>query len=173
MRHYLLIIFLMMGALACQSGGTNSGTDSDAVNALVDALDFGPSSFSTYVDVSQDHSHVRINFDFFPSGTDFNFEERKVTIPCLSSDNLPDKVNAQISAPVYGGCEAYTVISFDGDGEVMTVDGIVLPVASSAQKFNGPYGFQITAENVTDEDGNVLESDDGKLVDYYQGTNES
>lgn len=147
-------------AVPVQSGSEfENGTSADL------AAGFTDSAFSSYIQFSADKKLTRYSYNFFPEGTDFNFETKTVSIPCSFLSAAPaDGVDIALSAPIEQRCQPY-VLNF-GDSDDFTLYGIVTPADS--EKFLDTFEFMITPEGALDTlDGSLISSTRGKFEDYY------
>lgn len=137
------------------------------------AIDCEISSFSDFVEICTrpDQAEpllIRLAFSFFPDGTDFDFENKKVVIKNSFEQKLPDGVDVQLTAPQEKN-QATLEFIFTAENEAMTVDGLTMPLNKSNEKFKASLGLVITIDGIQDaSDSTLLLSELGTLEDYYQ-----
>lgn len=169
----LLLGFWLM-TTACPGGDTGQANVDDgqgpvsAETATAGHLVFEATSFSPFVEKTADGKTLRIAYSFFPDGTDFDFDAKTVSIPCSFKSRAPDGVDLNLSAPVNQPCNPYK-LSFNAEGEAFTLNGIEVPLTGdSYTRFVEDFEFEMTTEGIRDSlDGSSIETDGGKLEDYY------
>lgn len=164
----LLLVLVLFMPIGCTEEDADVESTSPVVRSQVGDLTFESSGFSSYIELSTDKNYLRFAFSFFPDGTGFDFDKKKVSIPCSFLMRIPDDVDVQLSAPLEEDCEIPYTISFDSEGETFTLDGIVVHLNSSYDRFADDFEFIVSADGIKDAvDGTVLTSGRGKLEDFY------
>lgn len=166
-----ICFLVLMGA--CTEGVEETATDPNAADpkgsSLSESLKFEDSSFSPYLQLSEDKLHIRMAFSFFPDGTDFNFKDQTLSIPCSFLSVVPEGVDVQLSPPLIPPCQGSHDISFNASGEKFTLNGIVVPLNPVYQKLVEDFEIEITADGVRDSlDASDLVSDEGTLEAFYE-----
>ncbi|MBX7147595.1 hypothetical protein K1X76_00795 [bacterium] len=193
----LSIFGLALLLTACGSGQSGDGASDEKSSALtqsIEDLDF-ENTFSPYVGVSTDKKYLRLSFGFFPDGSVYNTaasgkkvyvtfsddgqtENEEVNdeeiscgsycvmIPCDFVAPAVDLLSLGLSAPTEGSCQPVKY-EFNGADEIFTVNGYVVPLNGSYNKFANDFGFKITESGFVDAtSGDPITGE--KLEEIYQ-----
>lgn len=166
----LFLLFLFTGVGCTEEDASDAETDPSGNSKSLSGenLVFAPSGFSPYIEISG-KTHLRFAFSFFPEGSGFDFDQKTVSIPCtFLSSRISEDVDVQLSAPLEEECDTLYTITFDDDAESFTLEGIVVPLNSSYDRFADDFEITISVDGVKDAaNGDLLTSAGGKLEDFY------
>lgn len=165
---FVTVIALLFTLLSCGGGEGENGQpkfqdESNKSGNL--SLVFKASSFNQYIDFSEDSQWVRIKFGFFPDGTNFDFPNKRIIIPCDFENPVPEGVDVNLSAPVgENSCGDPLVLSVADEGESLSVEGIVLHTDKMAF---AKYDLEIDPEGIKlISTGELIVAPKGKLAEY-------
>lgn len=125
-------------------------TEIDTTSATSTVLtDYDQSSFSKYVYWHKTEDKILIDYDFFPSGSDFDSQTKKATLPCeFGEDDQDTAVNVNVSAPTDPGeCEN---IEIDLSAATFTIDGVEFAFSATLEIFADDFEFKISSGGFTD-----------------------
>lgn len=168
MKYFNKLVLSFSIAMLISCGSADSFTDSevDVIKNGSLAATFQPAEFSSYIELSEDQKWVRFKFAFFPDGTNFDFTNKRVIIPCDFSQSLPEGVDINLTAPLTPLCSQPYVISVINEGESLSVDGLVLSLERKA--FADDFSIEITPLGVKNLiSDTIITASKGKLVEYY------
>lgn len=179
--NYLLIIVLLLGVVSCNEEDSSTGSTDSTLNASVSTVngtesstasvlgDYDQSSFSKYIYWHKIENKVLIDYNFFPESTDFDSQEKQVSIPCdFMEDTDTGGADVDLNAPTGNvGCED---VELDVSSAVFTIDGLEFSFSESLDIFSTQFGFKLTSSGFTlSETGAVLtvSADVGNLENIY------
>lgn len=167
MMKFLYSLIILITLVACGSSTENASDGPTEIGNRANlSLNFKKTDFSSYIEVSEDHKWLRFKFGFFPDGTNYDFTNNRVIIPCDFFNSIPEGVDVNLTAPLNPLCVQPYVIAAMEEGESLTVDGLV--VLMDRKVFPDDFGFEITLEgvkNISNEE--ILKTVKGKLAEYY------
>lgn len=157
---------------ACNQADLTSN-DATTASPQLASDGFSVTTFSPFIHVNAAGTVLRLDFGFFPSESNFSFENQTITLPCnFSADKQDDMISVNVSAPLKPqGCNNEIILSFLRDqGEALTVDGIEVTLSNGEyKKFESAFGLTLTKEGVlkTSTRQNLV-STKGRLSDFFE-----
>lgn len=160
--------------------GCNESTDSsnpipdENEKSTVQIDPFVSVLYSSYIRWNPTEDQLLIKFDFFPEGTDFQFAQKKVVLPCnFLIEAVSDEVNYNLNAEKKPECIQKS-IEFDEKDE-FTLDGIVVALGDDGY-YKGfvEFGIEISSDGIYSTDHHViLDNPSGLFFDFVNQASEA
>lgn len=166
--------------LTADDGGSATSDEDDSTTVSITEIQSGSSTatnplegysqseFSKYVYIANSGKKFLIDFNFFPEGTDFDSQEKTVTIPCEYTE-MPEEVDVNVSVDVEeSDCESEIVI--DLSGASFSFVGLEFAYEESLDVFDDNFEFKISTDGFVDSlDGEKIDvaAEDANLENIY------
>ena len=115
--------------------------------------DYQAFSYNSHFFFNEDSKKIFVHADFFPTGTNFDYQEHKVTVPCHAQEEAEsiEGLSVSVSVPLSGAdCDDGVELALNDEEASFNPPGFALSEGAMDDLFVDEFGFSLGEYNFID-----------------------